>query len=346
MIPIGADVHKGRCVFAMMTEEGKLNMLEPIECTRGAWLRRLAELPPEAEIALEVSTSGYFVMSVLEEAGWRERAHWVHTAGVDSLRKQKSDRLDARRLARKLAANQADPLPEAWFPPAPIRHLRLLARQRCRLARLRALTKNRLNSLLQMHGLRPSVSIVSAAGREWLEQQKLPEPVQQCFDQTFRLYDFLSTERESSEKNLVAYAAQFPEVKRLTSIPGIGHMLAAVLWSEIGTLERFPSADALVNATGMVSSLYESGEVSIQGHITRQGSAWLRWALITAANTVTRSKSPLGQRYWGLRRRHKIANVAKTAVACSIARCVYGVLKHGEPFQAERWGRRSGKLEP
>jgi hypothetical protein len=32
MIPIGADVHKGRCVFAMMTEEGKLKMLEPIEC--------------------------------------------------------------------------------------------------------------------------------------------------------------------------------------------------------------------------------------------------------------------------------------------------------------------------
>jgi len=29
MIAIGADVHKGRCVFAMMTEEGKLKMLEP-----------------------------------------------------------------------------------------------------------------------------------------------------------------------------------------------------------------------------------------------------------------------------------------------------------------------------
>jgi hypothetical protein len=137
MIAIGADVHKGRCVFAMMGEEGKVKMLPPIECTREAWLERLAELPPDAEIALEVSTSGYFVMSVLEEAGWRERAHRVHTAGVDSLRKQKSDRLDARRLARKLAAKVADPLPEAWFPPPPIRQLRLVARQRCRIARLR-----------------------------------------------------------------------------------------------------------------------------------------------------------------------------------------------------------------
>ena len=176
MIAIGSDVHKGRCVLAMMEEEGKVKMLEPIECTREAWLKRLGELPPEAEIALEVSTSGYFVMSVLEEAGWLKRAHWVHTAGIDSLRKQKSDRLDARRLARKLAANTADPLPEAWFPPAPIRQLRMLARQRCRIARLRVLTKNRINSLLQMHGLRPEKSPISAAGRDWIRQQALPAP--------------------------------------------------------------------------------------------------------------------------------------------------------------------------
>jgi transposase len=221
----------------------------------------------------------------------------------------------------------------------------MVARQRCRIARLRALTKNRLNSLLQMHGLRAPVSILSAAGREWMQQQNLPQPVQQCFEQTFRLYDFLSGERESSEKNLAAWAGQFPEVKLLRSIPGLGHILSALIWGEIGSLERFPSADALVNTTGRVSRLYQSGEVSVQGPITRQGSAWLRWALITAANCVTRSRGPLGRRYWSLRRR-KRPHVAKTAVACSIARCVYGVLKHGEPFQAEGWGRRSGKLEP
>ena len=71
-------------------------------------------------------------------------------------------------------------------------------------------------------------------------------------------------------------------------------MLAAVIWSEIGDLRRFDSADALVNHTGLVPSLYNSGEVSITGPITRQGPAWLRWALITAANALTRSRSPLG----------------------------------------------------
>lgn len=344
MIPVASDVHKGRCWMGMIPPGEELKMLEPIACTREAWRKRLAELPPEAEIALEVSTSGYFVMSVLEEAGWRERAHWVHTAGIDSLRKQKSDRLDTRRLVKKLAVHAVEPLPEAWFPPPPIRALRLLARQRCGIARLRAQTKNRLHSLLEMHGLRPARCVFTAPGRAWLRQQALSAAAQLGFERMFRFYDFLQAERQSSEAELLVAARAFPEVGLLQSIPGLGHVLAAVVWSEIGDLRRFDSADALVNHTGMVPSLYNSGEVTITGPITHQGPTWLRWALVTAANALTRSASPLGKRYWQLRRHGKHPNVAKTAVACSLARCVYGVLKHGVPFQAERWGRRAGKL--
>ena len=342
MIAVSSDVHKRLCKMAILRPGEKLKMLEAIECKREAWLERLSELPPEAEIALEVSTTGYFVMSLLEEAGWGERAHWVHTAGIDSLRKQKSDRLDTRRLAQKLAVSELEPLPEAWFPPVAIRHLRLLARQRCWLTLLRSQTKNRVRSLLEMHGLQEAGNPFSPAGRAWVEKQKLAEPVGECFQQMLRVYDFLEAERESSEASLVAYSKNFPEIARLRSIPGIGHILAAVIWSEIGELSRFAGADALVNYTGLAPSLYASGEVLVQGGITRQGPRWLRWALITAANAVTHSKSALGRRYWRLRRR-KPGNVAKTAVAVSLARCIYGVLQHGEDYQEERWGRKAGE---
>ena len=46
----------------------------------------------------------------------------------------------------------------------------------------------------------------------------------------------------------------------------------------------------------------------------------------------------MGQRYRRLRYR-KAPNVAKTAVARSLARVVFGVLKHGCPFDENRWGR-------
>ena len=342
MIAVGVDVHKRRCTVAIQREDGEMRCFGPMENTGEGWRELLEQLPAEAEIALEVSTSGYFAMSVLERAGWRDRAHWVHTAGIDSLRKQKYDRLDAKRLARKLSVADRDPLPEAWFPPLEIRELRLRARERCWLAVLRTQVKNRVQSLLQMHGLRPPVTdLFGKAGRAWLAAQALPGATEESVRQLLRVHDFLIQELEKAEGYLRAADRQFPELKRLRTIPGIGEILAPVIWSEMGTLERFRSADAWVNYTGLVPSLYESGEVSIRGGITHQGSAWLRWALVQAANGVIQGENPFARRYHRLRRR-KIANVAKTAVARSLARCVYGVLKSGGNYQETCWGRRPG----
>jgi transposase len=153
----------------------------------------------------------------------------------------------------------------------------------------------------------------------------------------------LQQEVETSESALAQSTKNIPEITRLRSIPGLGRILAAVVWSEIGDLKRFASPSALVNYTGLVPSLYESGEVSVPGPITRQGSTWLRWALITGVNAALRGRSPFAQRYRKLKQR-KPANVAKTAVARSLARCVYGVLKHECNYQEERWGRKLGSL--
>lgn len=161
------------------------------------------------------------------------------------MRKQKTDRLDARRLARELSVADRDPLPEAWFPPRDIRELRLRARQRCWLAVLRALGKNRVQSLLQMHGLRsPASDLLGAAGRAWLGQQTLPAAARESVEQILRLHDFLSQELEISKAYLRAVEVALPELRRLRTIPGIGEILAPVIWSEMGRLERFASADA------------------------------------------------------------------------------------------------------
>ena len=117
------------------------------------------------------------------------------------------------------------------------------------------------------------------------------------------MHDFLSGELEISEACLQGLEWQFPELVRLRTIPGIGCILAPVLWSEIGDLNRFASASALVNYTGLVPSLHESGEVSIHGGITRQGPVWLRWALVVAANAAIRGRNTFARRYRCLRRR-------------------------------------------
>ena len=137
---------------------------------------------------------------------------------------------------------------------------------------------------------------------------------------------------------------QFPELTLLRTIPGIGPILSAVIGSEIGMIERFRSAKALANDTGLVSSFYDCGDVKVPGPITRQGSRWLRWALVTAANVAIQYHNPFARRYHRLRRGKK-PNVAKVAIAHSLARCVNGIWKHGCPYREDRWGRQVGVLE-
>ncbi len=57
MVPIGVDVHKRRCKV-LEFKDGKVKVRRPIENRREDWLGLLPELPPDAEIALEVSTAG------------------------------------------------------------------------------------------------------------------------------------------------------------------------------------------------------------------------------------------------------------------------------------------------
>jgi transposase len=178
------------------------------------------------------------------------RAHWGHSAGMESLRKQKYDRLDAKRLARKLAVRDQDPLPEAWFPPPAIRALRLLARRRCWLAGMRPQVRNRVQSLLQMQGLRsPVTDVFGEAGRSWLGAQGMPEATRESVEQLLRVHDDLSQEIEQAERNLRAAGREFTEVARPWTIPGFGEILAPLIWSEIGRLERFRSARAHCNCS-------------------------------------------------------------------------------------------------
>ena len=59
MVPIGIDVHKRRCkVLEFNYKDGEVKVRRPIENRREDWLGMLPELPPDAEIALEVSTAG------------------------------------------------------------------------------------------------------------------------------------------------------------------------------------------------------------------------------------------------------------------------------------------------
>ncbi|MEV7061195.1 IS110 family transposase [Streptomyces collinus] len=73
-------------------------------------------------------------------------------------------------------------------------------------------------------------------------------------------------------------------------MPGIRPVLAAVLVAEIGNVHRLPSADRLCSWVGLILRHYESDTVVRRGHVIKQGSKLVRWAVVEATQRATTPK--------------------------------------------------------
>jgi transposase len=79
-----------------------------------------------------------------------------------------------------------------------------------------------------------------------------------------------------------------PEGHWLTTVPGLGDMLALTLLVETGTRARLPSVGAFASSgRGVTSPRLSHGKVNGHGH-TKDGNNSLGWALVEAAHVAMR----------------------------------------------------------
>jgi transposase len=105
-------------------------------------------------------------------------------------------------------------------------------------------------------------------------------------------------------KQLKGLAGKDEDVKLLMTIPGIGYYSALLVKSEIGYVSRFSFGDRLCNYAGLVPSTHASGNTVRHGGITKEGSRWLRWVMVEAAQahvhkydtSITRVYSRIAER--------------------------------------------------
>jgi transposase len=113
------------------------------------------------------------------------------------------------------------------------------------------------------------------------------------------------------DAELHQHAKADPRVKVLTTLPGVGQFTALVMLAEIGDITRFGSARKLASWAGLTPTVRGSDLSVRHGHISKQGSAWLRWVMNQAAQTAKRSPE-FAASYAAIakRRGKKIATIA------------------------------------
>ena len=114
--------------------------------------------------------------------------------------------------------------------------------------------------------------------------------------------------------------------------------------AEIGDIHRFPTARHLCAWAGLAPSVRSSDGKARLGHITRQGSPALRWALVEAAQKVTTGSGPLREKFERISK-PRGRKIAKVAVAREILTLAYYGLRDGEIRCLARRSRASAKAK-
>ena len=121
-------------------------------------------------------------------------------------------------------------------------------------------------------------------------------------------------------------------MKVLTQLPGVGPFTALVILAEIGDVSRFASARKLASWAGLTPTVRGSDRVAHYGHISKQGSVLLRWALYEAAQTAKRS--PLFAATFQAIAKRRGKKIATTAVARRLLTRAWHLLTDAERVAA------------
>ncbi len=283
---VGIDVHRKRSQVAVVAGDGTVQLNRNVVNGTEPILKLIGNLPAGTPVAFEAAYGWGWLVQLLEDYGFDP--HLVHPLRCKAIAsaRLKNDKVDAAILAQLL---RADLLPEAWIAPPAVRQLRALLRHRASLVRLGTQLRNRIHAVAADHGYDRSASYWTGPGRGWLAELDLPpvsrEIVTDCLTSTGALAVTIS--RLDAEVRACAQAD--PRVKVLTTLPGVGQFTALVMLAEIGDIARFGSARKLASWAGLTPTVRGSDLTVRHGHISKQGSAWLRWVLNQAAQTAKRS---------------------------------------------------------
>jgi transposase len=323
---VGIDLHRRRSQIAIIDDHGELTLQKRIVTGRETITEVLGD-PDGTHVVLEAIYGWEWLAELLEDAGFDVHlAHPLRTRAIAAAR-VKTDAVDARTLAHLLRTGL---LPEAYIAPPELRDLRDLLRHRATLVHLRTSIKNRVHALLARQGILPEhADLFGKAGREYLTTLELPDGPRRRLDSLLALIGGFDREITQTTSEIDQRAKTDERVKLLCRIRGIGRYTAMLIIAEIGEVKRFPTAKHLCQWAGLTPTVRSSDGKARLGHISRQGSTILRWALTEAAQHTPTGGGPLRAKYERIAKRRGV-KIAKVAIAREILTLCYYGLRDGE----------------
>lgn len=285
---------------------------------------------------LETGTHSLWVARLLRSLG-----HEVHVLHARSLRlisesRRKTDRLDARLLAQLGATMGAKLLPTVDVMPEPVQVDRAVLLARDALVRARTQLIHHVRGVTKAWGVqlaRASTKYFAVKVRD-----QVPEPLRPALSPVLDTILELSERIAAYEVQLKRMAEQsYPEVSRLTQVPGVGPLTALAYRWAIRDPARFARSRQVGSYVGLAPGSRSSGQRDPELKISKEGPPMLRRLLVQCAHHILSKPGCDGalQRF-GLRIAARGGKRAKKRAAVAVARKLAVLLHHlwktGEAF--------------
>jgi transposase len=330
----GIDLHSNNSVVTVTDEEDRVVAEKRLPNDLTKILALLAPWRDEmAGVVVESTFNWYWLVDGLQAAGYQ-----VHLANTTAIKKyaglkHSGDEADARYLAHLLRLGI---LPTGTILPPEHRAVRDLARKRMQLVRSR--TTHILaveNITARQYGARISSNQVKRLTAETIDQMLLADDIAFAIKANVAVIATLSAQIDLLEKRLQERIGERPEYGLLTSVPGIGRVLATTILLETGPIDRFVAPGNFASYARCVDSVRTSnGKKKGEGN-TKNGNKYLAWAFVEAANFALRYCAEAKCFYE--RKKAKTNNVvAIKALAHKLARACFHILKERKPFDVTR----------
>jgi len=328
---IGVDLHRKTVVIAAVTDAGEVFDPVTISCKEEqAIVRTVKKLTPFRAV-VEASAGYRWLYNLISPLGTVLLAHPLKLRAMIQ-RRSKTDKLDSMLLAQLLRINQ---VPLSYVPSERYQYLREVTRYRVRMGRDRSQLKVAVQSLLARNNrYAPYSDTCGVRGRKWLSRQDFGLTDNYVRDDLIKRLDFIDMEIAALDERIEKLQEDYPEVSSLLDMHGMGVYTGLLIVGELGEVDRFRSANQVGAYAGLTARVNQSGGHCYHGHITRQGSSWLRWALVQVAIKVIRRDAELGNFYNRVRKRSS-SKIARVAVARKLAEICWKRLRS--------WQRRNDR---
>jgi transposase len=293
---IGVDLHKAFFQVCAIDPAGVRRWEGRFARTPAGMTDFIARgLGPGCALAVEASGPTWAFVDAVAPTGARTCVVDPRKTKLKAGYAAKTDRLDARRLADAL---RRDSVVSIYIPPPAIRALREVCRGRHQVVRVRTRLAQMIRALLLRcdAGEPPGTRLYAPRALAWLAAVELPSAdAQRALRRLERLYRAVHAEAQAADAEVRARAAADPIAQALAQMVGVGPVLALTLRAEIGDISRFTRGPALACYAGLVPRVDASADRYHHGRITRDGSPWLRWALVEIARHAIKRPDAIGR---------------------------------------------------